>query len=647
MPSPRHFRLGPVSPLEDRSLPSGFSTPWPDANSLTLSFVPDGTQTPIGASTLATSLSDLGPAAVWKREILRAFQTWALHANIDIGLTADSGHPIGNIGAVQGDPRFGDIRIAATALDAGTVAAASPFTWIGTTFSGDMVVNNTRPFAIGIQEGAYDLFSVALHEAGHALGLDHSEDAQSVMNVNYRYATGMTSGDIAELQELYGPRYGDPSDSHPTGNDTMQTATPLSRYGLLGTRFRSAGDVTTVNDADWYSFTTLPTLGLTDVAVQLRASGLSLLTSRVTVYNAFGRAVETGESIDPLQNDLSIRFRNGFLGGTYYIKVESARSDVFGVGGYQLFADTLKVTAALPLVSTIADPLLDGLTNETLDTAFALQPRERATPDLRADYTHRGAIESPSDTDIFRVRAPQNDGTMLNVLSWGLDSRPLDPRIRVYDQSKSPVAFQVLSTDDGVMSVQVFDAVPDSDYFIQLSARLPVPEGSSGSYFLAVDFNGVEPIEFDSLSRNTLAPESTVTNSLRISTDGVFELALAAENLSASGGGSVTLTVLNNAQQVVASLSAEAGELPVTAIQYLATGTYSMRYSFQPVPGVAVGDLRYHLFLLKLNDGVGPYATTAGSDSSASGGTDGGSGGGGYTYSGSTSTQTSSYGYYF
>ena len=65
----------------------------------------------------------------------------------------------------------------------------------------------------------------------------------------------------------------------------------------------------------------------------------------------------------------------------------------------------------------------------------------------------------------------------------------------------------------------------------------------------------------------------------------------------------------------------------------------------QPDSGVAPVAIRYALFLLKLNDNVGPYATSTGSDPSA--GSGGGGGDSGYTYSGPSNTQTASSGYYF
>ncbi|HKA08015.1 MAG TPA: hypothetical protein VKD71_12205, partial [Gemmataceae bacterium] len=102
-----------VELLTDRCLPTMFGIPWADPNHLTLSFAPDGTATPYGPNVLSATLGASAPTASWQREVLRAFQTWAVNANIDIGLVADGGQPLGTVGAVQWDSRFGDIRVAA------------------------------------------------------------------------------------------------------------------------------------------------------------------------------------------------------------------------------------------------------------------------------------------------------------------------------------------------------------------------------------------------------------------------------------------------------------------------------------------------------------------------------------------------------
>ena len=156
--------------LEDRTLPhTAFGVPWADPGHLTLSFAPDGAPTQLGGSSLYQSLAPAGSAAAWEWELLRAFQTWAAETNVNVGLVGDGGQPFGSPGAVQGDGRFGDVRVGAAPLSSRVVASASPFSWTGTTFSGDLLFNSTMPFRIGDTPGTYDVFSIALHEAGHAL----------------------------------------------------------------------------------------------------------------------------------------------------------------------------------------------------------------------------------------------------------------------------------------------------------------------------------------------------------------------------------------------------------------------------------------------------------------------------------------------
>ena len=112
MKLPRPLR---VERLEDRCVPATFGNPWPDGMHLTLSFAPDGTAIGGDPSTLNNVLDPLGNSGA-RLEILRAFQTWAVNANLNIGLVADGGQDFTAGGAIQGDSRFGDVRIGARPL---------------------------------------------------------------------------------------------------------------------------------------------------------------------------------------------------------------------------------------------------------------------------------------------------------------------------------------------------------------------------------------------------------------------------------------------------------------------------------------------------------------------------------------------------
>ena len=67
--------------------------------------------------------------------------------------------------------------------------------------AGDMHFDADESWHIG---SSIDVFTVALHEAGHALGLGHSEQPGAVMYPYYRFVYGLSSDDIAGIQDLYG-----------------------------------------------------------------------------------------------------------------------------------------------------------------------------------------------------------------------------------------------------------------------------------------------------------------------------------------------------------------------------------------------------------------------------------------------------------
>src|SRR5262249_21213785 len=116
-----------LEPLEDRTTPATFGIPWPNPGHLTLSFVPDGTPVGNQQSQLFHLLDPVAPTATWQMEILRAFQSWAASTNINLSVVRDSGDPLGTVGPIQGDSRFGDIRITAVPLPADVLGVAIPF----------------------------------------------------------------------------------------------------------------------------------------------------------------------------------------------------------------------------------------------------------------------------------------------------------------------------------------------------------------------------------------------------------------------------------------------------------------------------------------------------------------------------------------
>jgi hypothetical protein len=617
--------------LEDRSVPTAFGIPWADPGHLTLSFTPDATSTPIGPSNLSKTLGAAGTTAAWEREVLRAFQSWAAVANIDVGLVADGGQPLGTSGAVQGDARFGDVRVAAAPLSVGEVADAAPFTWTGTTFAGDVTFDSTRAFSIGNKPSAFDVYSVAVHEAGHALGLAHSTATDSVMQENYAYRTGLGASDVAAIRALYGARTPDTFDAATAGgNDAMSRASTIPQTSAGNGQLLATASLTTATDVDYYKFTTTPVLSIGGIVVRLKASGISLLTPSVTVYNSYGQVVASAASTDPLNNDLQINF-SSLLGGTFYVKVAAARSDVFGVGGYKLAVDFLTLGGVLAPITNTVGAVLDGNTNNTLATALGLNPP--SSTDARFDATYRGSIENSTDIDNYKVHTDKfaaGTPVVLDVIAWGTDSTPLSPRVRVFDAAGNPVAIQVLANSTGLFSVQVPGAVAGQSYYVQVAALNP---GATGAYFVGADFNQQAPTVFDGVADGTVSSSAGDSGTLAVADAGVFHFALAPD------AGGVTMTVTDAAGRTVLSLTAAAGQPPVTATAYLAAGTYTVRYART---GTAAA--LYNLFLIKLSDGVGPYGSGA-SGTDPNGTTATSDSGSTYTASSSGMTMTKSYGY--
>ena len=69
--------------------------------------------------------------------------------------------------------------------------------------AGDLHLDLDESWRIGAD---YDLFSVVLHELGHALGLGHNDDPTAVMYAYYRRYAALGQPDIAAIRRLYASR---------------------------------------------------------------------------------------------------------------------------------------------------------------------------------------------------------------------------------------------------------------------------------------------------------------------------------------------------------------------------------------------------------------------------------------------------------
>jgi hypothetical protein len=600
-----------VDRLEDRVTPAVWGNPWPDPQHLTLSFAPDGTDVGGSGSTLFSHLGSGTAAANWQLEILRAFQTWAALGNINLSLATDSGDPFGVVGPVQGSTLYGDIRIGARPMADSELAVGTPFDQFGT-WSGEVLFNSNYTFTPA-GTGGYDLYTVALQEAGHVFGLPNSPDPASAMYTLYQWArAGLSAGDVAALQQLYGVRSPDRFDQT-ASNDSSRTATPI-RFVTDADALRSinptagttpyvvAGDITTTADRDFYRFT-VPS-GVTDFFVQFRTSGVSLLQARVSVYDGSGRLVQSVAATDPRSGDLTLHVGGVRAGATYFVRVESATADPFGIGSYRLAVGTDAREALFPpQPSDYIDPDWHG--NDARGTATSLGvTKSDGAPTW--DLVGRASIEDAQDRDFYKLKTGNLTGGALVMSVWASEPGRLTPVVRVYDAAGNLLPAELLAADGSYYSVQVRDVPANAVLFIEVAAADPSGPRYEGNYFLAADHRAV-PLELGRLASGTLMDSARQQEfELTVARDHLFHFSLSAAPTSTGVEAAVRLTIFDAQNQVVASVVVDAGSTASLDI-LLTAGTYRVvisggtRDQTQPLP-----DLAYTLDGQIRTDPIGP-----------------------------------------
>ncbi|QDU21293.1 matrixin family metalloprotease [Urbifossiella limnaea] len=607
--------------LEGREVPAQFGVAWGDPTHLTLSFVPDGTPAEGTPSTLFATLDAAVGRAAWQGAVLRAVQTWSELGNLNVGLVADAGQPFGTPGETQGDARFGDIRVGAVPMTAELANAVPPDPFLSGTLAGDVFLNTAGHF------DPANLYGVALHEVGHALGLGPSADPRSVMYNQFSGNTVPTASDTAALRALYGVRAPDANEGD-KGNAEPKTATrihyPQSPTGaeIFSAPLVGYGDVTTRQDVD--TFYLSPPGGYTGpMTVRVQTAGVSFLAARLSIVDLNNRVLAQAVGGGSAGGVLSLTLPSVNPSAKYYVRVEAAPGGPVGVGRYAVAVtmDRLQLPTVTPLDAVLRGPYdtLDANdlyavftdpdhafydddlhADDTIDVATSLP----ATPGYAADSHYRvvASLADAADNDFYRVRAPDvRTAQVMTATVRAVDLNAVAPRVELLDGSNRVIPARVLVNGNGTFTVQATGVPPrKANYFV----RVYEAGGASGNYALDVSF-GTTAAAVSDFAAGTLAGAGAASGfNVYVGQTQLFGLTLTATGAAAA----VRVQIRSAADPTgpaLFDLTAAAGDTVSGPALVLPPGAYVVTFT---ASADATGPLGFVLSGSTLTDPVGPVA---------------------------------------
>ena len=603
--------------LEARRLLAGFGTPWPNAKALSISFPADGVAIGSETNNLHATLDQISPRESWQELALRAFQTWAVHADINVAVRNDHNNDFGAPGLTTGDPRFGDFRIGAFP-QYGVLANSLPFQTIAGSYSGDILLNSNETFAYhdwssGTEPAPStdhrDLFSLLLHEAGNSLGIDDNLLSWTVMYRQYTVPKGLlTQHDIDEIQALYGPRT-DPDEY--SSNDALATATLLPTpigFQPASDVNRTRGSLVSSADVDYYEL--VPLAGQDEVTLRLRVAGISLLMSQFQVFDEAGNLLHDATAASALDNDHSFTITDLAGRSKLFVRVAAADVDVFSVGDYQLEVDYRSSAAqatdpipapidggpgALNTHYLLADSELGG--NDTVATADVFQP---AQDFASSQFELVSAVSAASDVDFLKLGTPVPGSNRLVIHVAGVGESP-ELRLRVVDHSGDAVGAVGRLRADGTWVLEVAQPEASEEYFLRVSVD-PNSSVAVGNYVATAEY-------FLPSAQMNLLVQGTVSSEIdEFARWTAGKSRLYRFDLTALGDGSegVQLTIYDAHTREIRAILSTPGGLTRSAFAWLAQGDYILRLTATSRSGAAVDGVHYALRADGISDDQDP-----------------------------------------
>ncbi|MCA9137784.1 MAG: matrixin family metalloprotease [Planctomycetales bacterium] len=592
-----HAALFPeLQTLEDRRLLTVFGTAWPDERNLRISFPSDGVQIGNHQNEVNQLLDLIATRQEWQELALRAYQTWAVHADINVGLRNDYNVDFGAPGLTVGDPRFGEFRIGAIPQQ-GLVANSVPFQAVAGTYSGDLVLNSNQNFTFHdwadnagpdpstISPNDRDLFSLFLHETGNTLGLDDNLLNWSVMFRQYTVPKGVLAAeDIAAIQALYGQR-SDPYEL--VDNGQIQAASLIPTPAGIDPNhdvIRTRGSLRTGDDVDTYKI--VPAPNFDSVTVRVRTAGVSLLQSRLEILDSFGQVISqtSADSVFDNDNELTIVGLQNY--SEIYLRIAATDpSDIYSVGDYWVevdYRDPAERASDPTPGSYDSGPDTLFANYDLIDSESGVNDDIEDAADLTATSPSSGerfeftsSVSGASDVDYFRMTAPATVWGRLVVHVSGVGLVKPDVRLSVVDSSGQSVGTAAKLRADGTFTVEVASPQASQDYFIKVSVD-PNSTVGVGNYVAVAEFEAPAAQMNDLVNGDLTSAVDTFVRWTAGKTK-LFRFDLSATSNDARQA--VRLTVYDaHTREIKAVVVAHAGVMR-TGLAWLQQGEYILRFT--------------------------------------------------------------------
>jgi hypothetical protein len=317
---------------------------------------------------------------------------------------------------------MGDIRFGGFSGESWWLGFADhPPEAINFSLAGDSNFNTGQSWKIPGYLGGYDLFTVAVHEVGHALGLGHSTDTTAVM---YQYYNGTKSflrnDDIAGIRAIYSNGQARSHDVYDAAasNGSFATASDItSHLGADHKALITGLDINSISpqDVDYYKITA-PAGTSGTLEVKLQSLGQSLLAPGMALFRGDQSLINWTSGAGQWGTTITLSVTGVSAGEVFYIKCNgtdlTSINKPFSTGAYALAINFgTGATPAAPTTPTATPktyPLVNG--------------------GWQYDHGHNGEVPR---TDVFGPEHPDHDhddrAAGHGSEQYGDTARPADP----------------------------------------------------------------------------------------------------------------------------------------------------------------------------------------------------------------------------